>query len=68
MTDNNPTIFEMGETDKEWQDGDDSEREAEAYAEGVRDAVDYLSTLFEGIYDTEVFDVLGVLAPSEVAP
>jgi hypothetical protein len=57
MTENRPTIFEMGETDREWQDGDDSAREAEAYADGVRDAVAYLADLFEGVYDTNVFEV-----------
>jgi len=32
----------------------------EGYAEGVRDAVEYLADLFEGVYDTDVFENLEV--------
>lgn len=32
----------------------------DAYNEGVRDAVEYLAELFEGVYDTDVFSALGV--------
>ena len=46
--------------DKEWRDGDDTAMTDDAYAEGVRDAVEYLDELFEGVYDTNVFSVLGV--------
>jgi hypothetical protein len=50
--------------DREWQDGDDTaladEAHAEGYEEGVRDAVDYLAEVFEGVYDTDVFSRLGV--------
>jgi len=37
-----------------------NEKEAEAYADGVREAVEYLADLFEGVYDTDVFEVHGV--------
>jgi len=30
------------------------------YRNGVRDAVEYLADLFEGIYDTQVFEMLEV--------
>jgi len=32
----------------------------EGYAEGVRDAVEYLADLYDGVYDTDVFTNLEV--------
>ena len=32
----------------------------EGYAEGVRDAVEYLAQLYKGVYDTNVFTYLEV--------
>lgn len=66
------TIFEMGD-DKEWEDGDDSKLETSAifegyemgYKAGVREAVAYLAEVFEGTYDTDVFERLEVEAPEE---
>ena len=45
---------------REWQDGDDSKLFDEGYSAGVIDAVAYLSEVYEGIYDTDVFSRLGV--------
>jgi len=44
----------------EWKDGDDGKLFDEGYSAGVIDAVAYLSEVYEGIYDTDVFSRLGV--------
>jgi hypothetical protein len=33
----------------------------EGYSAGVIDAVEYLSELYEGVYDTDVFSRLGIV-------
>ena len=44
----------------EWKDGDDSALFDEGYSAGVIDAVAYLSEVYEGVHETDVFSRLGV--------